>query len=248
MDRFRLAANLATLANGLVGVGAVLYVAAGNPLWAMLLIASGVVFDGMDGLLSRKSPRSSGAFGRVADSVSDAITFGAAPAALIAWHSDHAQLWGPWLGWALVVGVLVGGLAVARLVYFTLRGFQYPYFLGAPTPQTALAVIVGALFLDVPGFLGVQPAAFLVLVAALALLMVVPIPFPKIRRGSTLRPVATVTALALALSLFVLQFRPPASSVAFDLALAASLVASFGTAAYYIAGPSTVQRAVGGTT
>jgi CDP-diacylglycerol--serine O-phosphatidyltransferase len=242
MDRYRLAANLATLANGLVGVGAVAYILAGNPLWAMLLIASGVVFDGMDGLLSRRSPQSSGAFGRTADSISDAITFGAAPALLIAFHTDHGTIWGPWADWTRGIGLMVGGLAVARLIYFTLRGFHYPYFVGAPTPQTALAVIVAALFFDVPAFLGVQPAPFLFVSGALALLMVAPIPFPKIRRGSVLRPVATVTACALAIALFVFQFRPSGGSLAFYVAVGATFVATVGTAAYYLAGPWTVHR------
>src|SRR5579862_5652503 len=115
MDRFRTAANLATAANGVLGVGAILYLLAGNPLWAMLLIASGIAFDGLDGLLSRRSPRGPGTFGRVADSVADAITFGLAPALLVAYHSDHASIWAGWSTAALVVGAAVAVLAIARL-------------------------------------------------------------------------------------------------------------------------------------
>lgn len=245
MDRFRSAANLATAANGLLGVGAILYTLAGNPLWAMLLIASGIAFDGLDGLLSRRSPRGPGAFGRVADSVADAVTFGVAPALLVAYHTDHASTWAAWEGTALAVGGLVAVLAVARLVYFTVRGFHLPYFLGAPTPQTALAVIAAALFLVVPGFLGVQPAIFLATVAVLAVLMVVPVPFPKIRRGSALRPLATVTALALTVSLLLVQFRPAAGSGGYWVAAIAAAIATLGTAGYYLAGPWTVPRPAG---
>ena len=67
-DRYRVGANLATLANGLLGVGAIAYTLAGNKLWAMLLVAIAIGFDGLDGLLSRRSPRPSGRFGLVATS------------------------------------------------------------------------------------------------------------------------------------------------------------------------------------
>lgn len=245
MDRFRVGANLATTANGVLGVGAILYTVAGNPLWAMLLVASGIAFDGLDGLLSRRSPRGPGAFGRVADSLADAVTFGLAPAFLVADHTDHAAIWASSLPAALAVGILVAVLAIARLIYFTVRGFQLPYFLGAPTPQTALGIISAALFLEIPGFLGVYPVAFLGVVALLAIVMVVPVPFPKIRRGSALRPVATVTALAIAVSLLILQFRPAAGAPLYWLAEIAALVATLGTAAYYLAGPWTVPRPAG---
>jgi phosphatidylserine synthase len=145
----------------------------------------------------------------------------------------------------VAVGVVVAALAIARLVYFTVRGFHLPYFLGAPTPQTALAIIATALFLGVPGFFGVVPAVFLALITVLAILMVVPVPFPKIRRGSALRPVATVTAMALAVSMLILQFRPSAGSTFYGLAELAALVAAIGIAAYYLAGPSTVPRPSG---
>lgn len=245
MDRFRVGANLATAANGVLGAGAILYILAGNPLWAMLLIVSGIAFDGLDGLLSRRSPKGPGTFGRVADSVADAVTFGLAPALLVADHTDHATLWSPWTTLSLAVGALVAVLAIARLVYFTVRGYQLGHFLGAPTPQTALAIVAVGLFVDVPAIRGVDPVAFLGLVALLAVLMVAPIPFPKIRRGAALRPVATVTAIALAVALVVLQFRPSSGTVLFDLAVGASVVASLGIAAYYVAGPWTVPRPAG---
>ncbi|NNN16757.1 MAG: hypothetical protein HKL79_00090, partial [Thermoplasmata archaeon] len=77
-DRWRAAANAATLGNLLLGIGAIAYVVLGNPVFAMLLIALGVAFDGMDGLLARRSLTLGGRFGRIADSVADAVTFGLA--------------------------------------------------------------------------------------------------------------------------------------------------------------------------
>ncbi len=243
MDRFRWAANLSTLANGLVGLGAILYTLAGNKLWAMLLIVCGIGFDGLDGMFSRRSRARPGSFGRVADSVADAVTFGVAPATLIAVHTDHAQLWAGASGACEAVAALVAVLAVARLVYFTLRGFQRDHFIGAPTPQTALAIVLLGLLFDRPAFAGTNPTALLIGSALFAVLMVVPIGFPKIRRGSRLRPIATGTAIALVAALVPLQFSPSAGSLLYLLALAAVLASAVGVALYYLVGAFTVGRA-----
>ena len=243
MDRFRVYANLSTLANAVVGVGAIAYILSGNKLWGMFLIVAGIGFDGMDGLFSRKSRQESGAFGRISDSAADAITFGLAPAALVAVHTDRAHLWSTWGLATLVVGGLVAALAVGRLVYFTLRGFHYPYFVGAPTPQTALAIVVVGLFLDVPAFGGTNPPVLLALATIVAVVMVLPVPFPKIRRGNPLRPAATATAIALAVALVLLQLRPGSGSPLYWLALASTAVGAIGVGVYYVGGPLVARRA-----
>ncbi len=236
-------ANLATLANLLVGIGAVLYVLAGNPLWAMLLITSGVGFDGLDGFLARKAGLGPSRFGRIADSIADATTFGIAPAALLIVHTDHAELWRPLASLSWGVGILFAALSIARLVYFTLRGYQNPDFLGAPTPQSALALVVFTLFVGVPGFLGVYPTVLLGLAAVIAIVMVLPIPYPKIRRGHPIRLPLAVSGAALVVTLLPLQFHLARSSPFFLLAEAAGTVALAGVAIYYLVGPFTVPRA-----
>jgi len=241
-DRWRVGANLATLANGLLGVGAILYTLAGNKLWAMLLIAIAIGFDGLDGLLSRRSPLPPTGFGRVADSVADATTFGVAPGVLITVHTANPSLWQPYLPRALALGVAYVAAAFARLTYFTARGHAHPFFVGVPTPQSALAVIVALLFHDTPAFEGVQPIGVLVGVAAISLLMVVPIRFPKIRAGSPLRFPAAATAALAAVALVILQFRPAGGSAGYLVAEAAAFGFLVGVASYYLAGPFTVPR------
>jgi CDP-diacylglycerol--serine O-phosphatidyltransferase len=242
-DRWRVGANLATLANGLLGVGAVLYTLAGNKAWAMLLIACAVGFDGLDGILSRRSVAPPSLFGRVADSVADAVTFGVAPAFLIAVHTADTATWAPYEGVAVALAGAYLAAAVARLTYFTLRAHRRKDFLGVPTPQSALAVIVAVLFHDTPAFQSVQPVGVLIGTAALAVLMVVPIPYPKVRRGSPLRWPMTATAVAAAFVLVPIQFRPAVGSPLYALAYAAGLVMLIGVAIYYVAGPFTVDRA-----
>lgn len=244
MNRWRVAANGATVANALVGVGAVAYILLGNPLFATLLIAIGVGFDGLDGLLSRRAPSAgSGVFGRVADSVADAITFGLAPALLIGDHQLQAYDWASVALAAALVGALYFALAVARLVYFTLHGYQRSYFLGVPTPQSALAIVWLSAAFFVPAFFGVQTTTFLALATVVALLMVVPLPFPKVRRGSAWRLPSAVTAVAAALMLVPLQFRPGTGSLLFDVAFAAGAVMAVGLLGYYLLGPWTEWRA-----
>lgn len=241
-DRWRAAANASTLGNLLLGIGAIAYILLANPLFAMLLIALGVGFDGMDGLFARRSRTSGGLFGRIADSVADAVTFGIAPALLVGWHSGEAAPWST-IGsatFALAAGVAI--LAVARLAYFTVRGFQHHDFVGVPTPQTALAIALFSLWWYSPGFLGAAPLPYLIGVGLVALAMVIPVQYPKIRRGSALRPVMAFTAIATALALVPIQFRPGGGTPLYLLAFAMSVAMAAGLFVYYFLGPLTVRR------
>ncbi len=245
-DRFRVGANLATLGNGLLGIGAVLYTLAGNKLWAMLLITMAIGLDGLDGILSRKSPQKAGRFGRVADSVSDALSFGLAPAVLVAVHTGDVSLWSPYADATFAVAAVYLAAALARLTYFTLRAHALPHFLGVPTPQAALAVIVAVLFHDTPAFAGVAPIGLIVGVTVVAVLMLVPVPYPKLRRGAPMRVPMAATALLAALTLVPLQFRPPSGSVLFELTYLAAWGFLVGVASYYLVGPFTVRRGAEG--
>ncbi len=239
-DRFRVGANLSTLANGLLGVGAVLYTLAGNKLWAMLLVAMAIGFDGLDGLLSRRSPLPSSRFGRVADSVADAVSFGVAPAVMLAVHTADAGVWAPYeLGLTIVAAGYLAA-AIARLVYFTARAHELPYFRGVPTPESALAVIVLLLFHDIPGYATVEPIGTLVGGVVIAVMMLAPVRYPKVRRGSPMRLPSTVTAGLAAAALVPLQFRPAHDSVLAWTAELAAYGMLVGVALYYVYGPFTV--------
>jgi CDP-diacylglycerol---serine O-phosphatidyltransferase len=240
--RGRAYANLSTLANAAVGVGSIVYTLEGNKVWAMLLIVAGLAFDGLDGYLSRKANEPTGSFGRIADSVADAITFGIAPALLIAVHSYDVNLWAPYMAASIAVGVIVAALAFARLIYFTVRAYHLPYFLGAPTPQTALAIILLVLYADQPAFVGTNQWLLLVGALFFGILMVVPIRFPKVRRGSPIRRAMTVTAVALVVAIIPVQFVPDPWSPLWILSFAATLLSTVGVAAYYVWGPFTVPR------
>lgn len=243
-DRWRVGANLATLANGLLGVGAVLYTLAGNKLWALLLIAMAIGFDGLDGILSRRSLRPPGRFGRIADSVADATTFGVAPAVLLAVHTSNSATWAPYSAALMAVAGAYLLAAVARLAYFTVRAHGLPHFLGVPTPQSALAVVVVVLFHDVPAYAGVHPVGVIVGGSVLAAMMLVPVRYPKVRRRSPLRLASAITGGLAALVLVPLQFRPAAGSLLSVAAEVGAYGLLVGVALYYIVGPFTVGRPV----
>lgn len=242
IDGWRVGANLATLANGLLGVGAVLYALAGNPIWALLLIAIAVGFDGLDGLLSRRSRRPAARFGRFADSISDAVTFGVAPAVVIAAHPGQGAPWPAYEPYALLVAGLVLALAVARLTYFTLYAHDRPDFLGVPTPQNALAIALYAVWFYRPAFLGLSPALFLAASALTAVAMVVPLRFPKVRGRAAVRSVMALGAIASALVLVPIQFVPAAGTPLYELAFSSTLVWAASIFTYYAVGPFTVNH------
>ena len=241
-DRWRVGANLATLANGLLGIGAIAYTLAGNKLWAMLLVVAAIGFDGLDGLLSRRSSLPSTGFGRVADSIADATSFGIAPAVMLAVHTTDPSAWAPYSAALVVVAGGYLAAALARLTYFTARAHGLPHFLGVPTPESALAAVVVLLFHDQPAYAGVHPIGVLAGATILAVMMVVPVPYPKVRRGSRLRLPSAVTAAFAAVTLAVLQFRPATSSLAGVVAELSAYGLLAGVAVYYIVGPFTVRR------
>jgi CDP-diacylglycerol--serine O-phosphatidyltransferase len=239
---YQAGANAATAGNALLGVGAIAYTLAGNKLFAMLLIVGAIGFDGLDGWLHRRGGGPATLLGRVLDSSADAVSFGVAPGVLIAVHTFAHAAYAPYATVAVLVGFEVSALAIARLLYFTARSYAHPFFLGASTPQTALALIGAVLFFDQPGYLGAWPAGLLVTAAVLAPLMVLPIPFPKIRRGARLRGWMTGTSLALAVGLILIQFAPARGSPLFIVTEVASAIAVAGIAVYYLVGPWSARR------
>ena len=234
-------ANAATAANALLGVGGIAYALAGNKLFGLMLVLGAIGFDGLDGMLHRRGGGPPTLGGRVLDSLADSVSFGLAPGVFLAVHLHAAPLFAPYALVALLVGVEVTALALARLVYFTARGFAHPYFVGASTPQTTIAIGVLLLLFDQPGYFGVDPLALLLGAALLAPLMVAPIPFPKMRRGARLRPVMIATAVAFAVALVPAQFVPARGSALYLLDEAATLVAALGVALYYLLGPWTAR-------
>ncbi len=179
-------ADLVTLGAGGAGAAAIYLLAVPRDIPAgSALILLAMLLDGLDGAVARRFG-SKHHYGQVLDSISDSVSFCFAPAVLLqATYLASA----PFLLLALA-SILVASLGVLRLIRFTLWGHKLPTFSGLPTPATALLLTtLVALFADrwwiTVGF---------ALVAAI--LMVSPVPYPKLR-GRKGAAFAAVVALGL---------------------------------------------------
>ncbi len=240
---WRLWANLATTGNGLCGVGSIAYTLLGNKLFGLFLILAGMAFDGLDGFFSRRSAVPGGAWGRVADSVADGITFCLAPAAAVAFDNYPTGLWNPWQGLALGVAVALAAVGLFRLTVYTTRGWKRGHFLGASTPQNALVLLVLVPLFQYPAFVSASPMALLLGVLLFIPVMVLPVPYPKVRRGSPLRGVIATLSGLVALGIILCNFRPAPGSGAYLAAYAATVTALLLLVGLYVGGPFAVGQA-----
>jgi CDP-diacylglycerol--serine O-phosphatidyltransferase len=148
--------------------------------WFMILAAG---FDAFDGIMARIT-RSSSEFGVQIDSLSDVVSFGAAPSFLV-YQMSLVRLEGPGV---LISSLLMifGGLRLARF-NVQLVGLDKDHFVGLPIPASAITVAAFTLNYFKPG-VGLQPEAESVLpwmVVGLALLMVSKVKYetlPKLSR------------------------------------------------------------------
>ncbi|WP_372728165.1 phosphatidylcholine/phosphatidylserine synthase [Nocardioides sp.] len=175
-------ADVMTLMNAVCGAAAVLVVlsyAARPPAdlaesgvrAATLLLLAGTIFDSLDGAFARGGRGT--ALGGMLDSLADALTFGFAPAVLLA-QLGFVTASGP--GRVLVVlGFLayVSG-ALLRLADFSSSRQDDPAFTGLPSPLAAAAVVSLA-------FLTTSPLVIGIGLAALGLMMVSRLSYPKLR-------------------------------------------------------------------
>jgi CDP-diacylglycerol---serine O-phosphatidyltransferase len=130
--------NLFTAMNMFCGFLSIINAGQGEFMMASYLIFIAAVFDALDGMVARLT-KSSSALGVQLDSLSDAISFGAAPAYLI----YKAYLCQPQFG---TIGIVISSLLLIaggfRLARFNVQlvGFDKDYFKGIPIPLSAISV------------------------------------------------------------------------------------------------------------
>jgi CDP-diacylglycerol---serine O-phosphatidyltransferase len=183
-----------TLGNAICGFTAIICAASltKGVLWSSGLIMLAMVCDAFDGRVARKMGTTS-SIGAQLDSLSDAVSFGIAPAfvfyQLFAQGLSHSFLW--------LVSVLYLGCAVVRLARFNTETTDaseeaHRWFSGLPSTMAALVVCAGVWLSYASGWFatlfGVAPAivepalayAISATTAAASLLMVSRIRFPHI--------------------------------------------------------------------
>jgi CDP-diacylglycerol--serine O-phosphatidyltransferase len=179
----RMVPNILTVLALCAGMTAIRFAVSGNFPAAVYAIMIAAVLDGLDGRIARLL-RATSHFGAELDSLSDFISFGVAPAAVIyLWTMQ--QLHG--VGWAIVLFFAV--CCALRLARFnTQLGVEVPahssqYFTGVPAPAGAGLAIMpmfaafewGDWIVRSPYFVGVW-------VTGVALLMVSTIPTVSLKK------------------------------------------------------------------
>jgi len=128
--------NLFTAMNMFCGFLSIINVSQGKYHYAAWLIIIGSVFDALDGAMARLT-KSSSEIGVELDSLSDVITFGAAPAFLIYSVSLYANG---------VSGIIISSLLMIaggfRLARFNVQlvGFDKAFFKGLPIPGSGITI------------------------------------------------------------------------------------------------------------
>lgn len=131
-----------------------------DPKYGIWLIFAGAIFDVFDGFAARMLQAQS-EFGKELDSLADMVTFGAAPAFLIA-----QLLPAPWYYCSILIVVA----AALRLAKFNISGGDSYYFKGLATPSSALFYI--GILISQEWFIGERTFFILPLILLISLLNV----------------------------------------------------------------------------
>lgn len=128
--------NLFTAINMFCGFLSILNASEGNFNYAAWLIFIAAIFDALDGMVARLT-NSSSELGVELDSLSDIVSFGAAPAFLL--YKTYFYSMGTWGIIISALPLIAGGFRLARF-NIQLVGFSKSFFLGLPIPSSALTI------------------------------------------------------------------------------------------------------------
>jgi len=167
--------NIFTIGNMFSGFFSIIYSFNHEYVLAVWAILAGAAFDAVDGKVARFL-NSSSDFGVEYDSLSDVITFGAAPSFLV-YNAMFSQMTAP-AAFIAFLPLLFGSIRLARF-NADLVGFDKDEFKGLPIPLAALTISSGVVFwLNVwPG--GVEKIQiFVSMLVLVSILMVSKIKYP----------------------------------------------------------------------
>jgi CDP-diacylglycerol--serine O-phosphatidyltransferase len=204
----RMVPNVLTLLALCAGMTAVRFAMGGNFQAAVFSIIAAGVFDGLDGRMARLLKATS-SFGAELDSLSDFVSFGVAPAAVL-YLWTLSELHG--LGWAIVL--LFAVCCALRLARFNTEmahelSYAAPFFTGAPAPAGAGLVMV-PMFLSFEwgDWLFRSPYLNAVTVSGIALLMISKVPTVSLKRIRIPHHLVIPTLLAFGVATAFLTTEP----------------------------------------
>lgn len=205
----RMVPNVLTLLALCAGMTAMRFAMGGNFEGAVFSIIAAGVFDGLDGRMARLLKATS-SFGAELDSLSDFVSFGVAPAAVL-YLWTLSELHG--LGWAIALLFAVCcGLRLARFNTETSHetpSYAAPFFTGAPAPAGAGLVMV-PMFLSFEwgDWLFRSPYLSAVTVTGVAFLMVSKVPTVSLKRIRIPHHLVIPTLLAFGVATAFLTTEP----------------------------------------
>lgn len=198
--------NLFTLAALFGGFYAIVMAMNGRFDQAAIGVFSAMVLDSLDGRVARMTNTQS-AFGEQMDSLSDMVSFGAAPA-LIAYVWALTSL-GRW-GW--IAAFVYCACAALRLARFNVNTavVDKRFFQGLPSPAAA-ALVAGFIWLMTEAGVRGEEVRWLMFALTLysGLTMVTNVPFYSFKDVSLKRSVPFVVIVLIALGIAVINIDPP---------------------------------------
>jgi CDP-diacylglycerol--serine O-phosphatidyltransferase len=202
--------NLFTLAALFSGFFAILQAMNGLFEQAAVAVFCAMVLDSLDGRVARMTNTQS-AFGAEMDSLSDMVSFGAAPALIVyEWALKGLGKLG------LIAAFVYCAAAALRLARFNTNQavVDKRYFQGLPSPAAAALVMGLVWVMDDQGYKNVPHLPWLAWFAFVftifsGLTMVTNAPFYSFKDVSFKRSVPFVTIVAIALLIALIQLHPP---------------------------------------
>jgi CDP-diacylglycerol---serine O-phosphatidyltransferase len=207
MNRFRVTRsvipNLFTAMNMFSGFLSIINADQGKYDYAAILIIIAAIFDALDGIMARLT-KSSSELGVELDSLSDVVSFGAAPAFLIYstyLHNINAA--------GIVISSLLliaGGFRLARF-NVQLVGFNKEYFTGLPIPSSGITIAAFVLAYYDHGYTEPYASFIIPLVIVLSFLMVSKVKYDTLPKPSISqikkKPLRFIFIVAAIIALFI---------------------------------------------
>lgn len=184
MNRFRITPsvipNLFTAMNMFSGFFSIVSASQGNFTYAAWLIIIAAIFDTLDGFMARLT-KSSSELGVELDSLSDVVSFGAAPSFLL-----YSTYFFQFETFGIIISslpLIAGGFRLARF-NVQLVGFNKSYFTGLPIPSSALTIVCFILSFYNNGFGETEKQFIIPIVLLLSFLMVSNVKYDTIPKFS----------------------------------------------------------------
>jgi CDP-diacylglycerol--serine O-phosphatidyltransferase len=195
-------ADFFTIANALMGLGALLLATRGQTRLAIELVLVGVIMDGLDGAVARAG-KGGGPLGGVLDTLADTVTFVTTSAVITFFSLTKPPQVTSKLGYVaillpLALYVVCGMLRLARFEALRDDGKKRFYFSGIPTPAAAI-LLLSMVLVEVRHWVVLAVAVYV------AILMVSRIRYPKLRGWGAVTSVAILLAVLVTFRAATLQ-------------------------------------------